>query len=447
MLDLSPSNSQTGFEITSKVPPQNIECEEQILGGILLDPQALERIAGKISAEAFYIRAHATIFEQMLWLHDQRQPTDLISVAVRLQDVGQLSKVGGQAKLAQLFDRTVSAVNIDRYAALVVDKWLRRRLIEAGYQIDALAHSGHLDIAEIVEEAQKKIFAIGSARPDETGAYAETIVLDVFDMIEQRMNSELPPGELTGFYDFDKMTNGLHPKDLIVIAGRPSMGKTAFATQILYELSKSKPTCFFSLEMSKEALIERLLSLESGVNSQHIQAGRLSENELTDFLDGMPVVQRAKLYIDDRPCPNVSEMASTCRQVAAEHGQLGVIVIDYLQLMCKTDDETKELGQITRALKGLAREMNAPVIVLSQLNRAVENRQCKRPVMSDIRQSGAIEQDADLIAMLYRDEYYNPDTPDRGIAEVIIAKHRNGPTGVTKLLFEKECVRFKNLRI
>jgi len=437
--------------IADQLPPQNIQAEEAILGGLLLDPNAIGRVAGKLEPAHFYVSAHAKLYAIALELQSQGQPVDLISTATALSDRGELEAIGGQARLVQLLDRTVSSVNIDQYAALVIDKFNRRQLIQAGREITALGFDTTAATADCTEQAEQKIFALSSARPSQTGAYNNDVVTDVFEQIEQRMNSDQLSGLPTGFYDFDNITGGLQAGSLVLVAGRPSMGKTSWAMQVAYETAigkhgEVKPVCVFSLEMSKEEVVQRQISLQGEISGSSLKSGKLTEAEMQKFYDAMVVVGGASLYTDDRPNPSVTEMSSTARQVAAEKGQLGAIVIDYVQLMGGDgSNRVQELAQISRQLKGLAREMNCPVILLSQLSRRVEERNNKRPMMSDLRDSGALEQDADLILMLYRDEYYNPDTPDRGIAEVIIAKHRNGPTGTVKLLFDGQYTKFKNL--
>ena len=434
--------------LAGKLPPQNVQCEEAILGGVLIDPDAISRVIGILKPNYFYVKAHQILFEVMVGLAIANQPIDLLSVAVRLNDLGQLAAIGGRAKLTQLAERTISAVNIDRYAAIVVDKHLRRELIKASRKAEALGYDEAQDLAEILDQVQRDILAIGNARPSETGAYVPEITGDVIGEIEKAIEYGNPAGNPTGFYDFDALTGGLHDGDLIIVAGRPSMGKTAIATQVVWKTSLSKPTAVFSLEMSKEQLDRRLISMESGVNGQRLLSGKMSDHEIGAMYEATGALSASSMYIDDRPNPTIGEMIATCRQIQAERGQLGMVMIDYLQLMSDgggNGNRTQELSQITRSLKGLARELDVPVIALSQLSRAVESRSDKRPMMSDLRESGALEQDADLILMLYRDEYYNPDTPERGIAEVKIAKHRNGPTGTVKLLFDSSTAQFKNL--
>ena len=442
--------NELNFEgLEDRLPPQNIEAEESILGGILLDPEAIGRIAELLLPDAFYISSHSTIYHTMLFLHGQGLPTDLISVASRLSDLGQLAAIGGQAKLVQLVDRTVSAVNIDRYAALVMDKYLRRQLIQAGREIDAMGYDTATDLEVVLDRAEQKVFNVTQKRPQQDLVPIYETLVGTFEDIESKHETQAQPGILTDFYDFDAMTGGLQPSDLIIVAGRPSMGKTAVSLGIAQNIAKTYrlPIAIFSLEMSKEQLVQRLLSSEAGIEANRLRAGRVSQNEWEPFNNALTSLSEMPIFIDDTPNIVVSEIRSKCRRLQAEQGKnLGLVLLDYLQLMeGGGDNRVQELSRITRSLKGLARELNVPVIALSQLSRGVEARTNKRPMMSDLRESGSIEQDADLIVMLYRDEYYNPDTPDRGITEMIIAKHRNGPTGIVKLLFEPQYTRFRNM--
>ncbi len=437
-----------GYDI-DKLPPQNIEAEEAILGGILLDPEAINRVVEVLTAEAFYVNTHQTIFEAAQGLHSLGQPTDLISVTAWLRDRDLLEKVGGQGKLAQLVERTVSAVNIDQYAALVMDKYFRRQLIQAGQEITGLGYQGATPLETVLDQAEQKIFSITQKRPQQDLVPLFETLIHTFQELEAQIETQAQPGFLSGFYDLDAMTGGFQTSDLIIIAGRPSMGKTAFSLNIARNLANSYqlPVAVFSLEMSKGQLVQRLLSSDSGIESNRLRAGRVSQNEWEPLSQALASLSEMPIFIDDTANITVTEMRSKCRRLQAEQGKpLGLVLLDYLQLMEGAgDNRVQELSRITRSLKGLARELDVPVIALSQLSRGVEARTNKRPMMSDLRESGSIEQDADLVAMLYRDEYYNPDTPDRGITELIIAKHRNGPTGVIKLLFDPQYTRFRNL--
>ncbi|MGG6297499.1 replicative DNA helicase [Leptolyngbya sp. AN02str] len=435
---------------SDRLPPQNIDAEEAILGGILLDPEAIGRVAELLRPEAFYITAHQEIYRAALTLMGQGQPTDLMSVASYLHDQSTLEKVGGQARIAQLVDRTVSAVNIDQYAQLVNDKYVRRRMIQVGTEVSYLAYETGTPLENILDQAEQKVFSITQSRPNQALVPTSDILTSTFSDIESRSLGMVLPGISCGFYDLDAMTQGFQRSDLIITAARPAMGKTSFCLNIARNISAfhKLPVAIFSLEMSKEQLVYRLLSSEAQVESGRLRSGRISQNEWEPLGYAISALSQMPIFIDDTPNISVTDMRSKLRRLQAEQGgALGLVLIDYLQLMegSGSENRVQELSRVTRALKGMARELNVPVIALSQLSRGVEARTNKRPMMSDLRESGAIEQDADLIVMLYRDEYYNPDTPDRGIAEVILTKHRNGPIGTVKLLFEPQFTRFRNL--
>ena len=433
----------------NSLPPQNIEAEESILGGILLDPKALSKISDSLIPEAFYVTTHQDIYRAALALQEKKKPTDLMTVSSWLQDNHLLDEIGGMPRLLQLIERTVSAANIDRYAELVMEKYMRRQLISTSGEIIELARDTTLDLENIFDESEQKIFRLTQKRPQDGLIFLGDTLIETFNEIERRQETTTLPGIETQFYDLDAMTSGLQPSDLIIIAGRPSMGKTSFALNIAYNIAQQNlPVAVFSLEMSKEQLTQRLLSSETHIESNRIRSARLSQNDLEKVFNGLDKLLKLPIYIDDTPNLTVSQMRSQVRRLQTEKkGQIGLVLIDYLQLMGEGgDNRVQELSKITRSLKAFAREINAPVIALSQLSRAVESRNNKRPMMSDLRESGALEQDSDLIMMLYRDEYYNPDSLDRGLAEVIITKHRNGPTGTIKLLFQSEFTKFLNLK-
>ena len=435
---------------THSLPPQNVEAEESILGGILLDPEAIGRVVDLITPEAFYVKAHREIYQAALVLHSQGKPTDLMTVTTWLADRGLLDQVGGTSKLAQLVDRTVSAVNIDRYGALVTDKYVRRQLITAGNEIIELGYDTATELEKVLDESEQKVFRLSQERPQQGLVPLADTLVQTFNEIENRQEEVALPGLISNFYDLDAMTSGFQRSDLIIVAGRPSMGKTAFGLGIAANVAKhyQLPVALFSLEMSKEQLALRLLASESGISSNRLRSGRIAQNDLDRLTLGIGALSELPIFIDDTANLTVMQMRSQVRRLQGEKkGQLGLVLLDYLQLMegSGRENRVQELSRITRSLKGLAREINTPVIALSQLSRGVESRNNKRPMMSDLRESGSIEQDADLVIMLYRDEYYNPDSVDRGVAEVIITKHRNGPTGMVKLLFQAELTKFENM--
>ncbi|MDF5720371.1 MAG: replicative DNA helicase [Rhizonema sp. PD37] len=434
---------------SDRLPPQNIEAEEAILGGILLDPEALSRVSDRLAPEAFYISAHKEIYQAALRLHSQGKPTDLLSLTSWLTDHDLLTRIGGRNKLASLVDRTVSAVNIDALATLVMDKYLRRQLVKAGNEIVQLGFETETELPIVLDHAEQKVFGITQSRPQAGLVHVSDTLINTFQDIETRHQGIALPGIPCGFYDLDAMTSGFQRSDLIIIAGRPSMGKTAFCLNLAHNIAASYklPIAVFSLEMSKEQLVQRLLASEAGIETGYLRTGRISQTQWEPLSRAIGMLSEMPIFIDDTPNITVTEMRSQARRLQAEAGtELGLIVIDYLQLMeGGGDNRVQELSRITRSLKGLARELRVPVIALSQLSRGVESRTNKRPMLSDLRESGSIEQDADLVIMLYRDDYYNTDTPDRGVAEVIVSKHRNGPTGTVKLLFDPQLTKFKNL--
>ena len=435
--------------LSDRLPPQNVEAEEAILGGILLDPEAIGRVMEVLNPDAFYVSAHKIIYRAAVELNGKGRPTDLMSVTAWLKDNELLEKIGGQGRLAQLVDRTLTAANIDQFAALVMEKFMRRRLIQVGGEIVQLGFETNAALEQSLDQAEQKLFAITQDRPQQSLTSTADILIDTFADIEQRSLGMVLPGVPCGFYDLDAMTQGFQRSDLIIAAGRPSMGKTSFVLNMARNIAAGQklPVAIFSLEMSKQQLVYRLLSSEVAMETSRLRTGRIAQHEWEMLGQAISTLTQYPVYIDDTPNISVVEMRSKARRLQAEQGgALGLILIDYLQLMeGGSDNRVQELSKITRSLKGLARELNVPIIALSQLSRGVESRTNKRPMMSDLRESGSIEQDADLIMMLYREEYYDPDTPDRGIAEVIITKHRNGPTGTVKLLFEPQFTRFRNL--
>ncbi len=434
---------------SNRLPPQNIEAEEAILGGILLDPEAIGRVSDRLVPEAFYISAHTTIYQAALRLHIQQKPTDLLSITSWLTDNDRLTQIGGRNKLATLVERTVSAVNIDALAGLVMEKYLRRQLIKAGNEIVHLGFETETELPIVLDNAEQKVFNVTQQKTQSGLVHIGDTLTNTYEDIETRHQGIALPGIPCGFYDLDAMTSGFQRSDLIIIAGRPSMGKTAFCLNLAHNIAAGYqlPVAVFSLEMSKEQLVQRLLASEAGIESSYLRSGRISQTQWDPLLRAINRLSETPIFIDDTSNITVTQMRSQARRLQAEQSKnLGLIVIDYLQLMeGSSDNRVQELSRITRSLKGLARELSVPIIALSQLSRGVEARTNKRPMLSDLRESGSIEQDADIVMMLYRDEYYSPDTPDRGIAEVIIAKHRNGPTGTIKLLFDPQFTKFKNL--
>jgi replicative DNA helicase len=441
------------FVSSDKIPPQNIEAEEAILGGILLDPGAIARVKDILVAKAFYISTHRDIYTAAVELHDKGNPTDLLAVINWLSDHNQLSKIGGRNKLASLVDRTVSAVNIDALAQLVMDKYYRRQLIHVSGEIFELAHDQTQEMGKQLETAFTKVLEVNNSAiaSQSEPTSLSSILMDAFERIESRNTGIRSFGITTGFRNLNAMLGGFKPEKLITIAGRPAMGKSSFLGNLAFNISslESLPTVIFSLEMGREEWGDRFLSQDVSIESIHLQNGSISKSQWHPLAKSISKLSELPIYIDDSPVLTVNLIRSKVKQLIAKHNRIGMVGIDYLQLMEGTDGDNYNLafqiGKITRGLKQLARECNTTVVILSQLNRGVESRNIKRPIMSDLRESGRIEEDSDLVLLLYRDEYYHPDTVDRGIAEVIVAKNRGGPTGTIKLLFDAQFTCFKNL--
>jgi replicative DNA helicase len=435
-----------------RIPPQNLEAEQSILGGILLDNQGLNAVVELLSAREFYSDSHRRIFEAILSLSDRSEPIDLITLSNILKDQKQLDKVGGAAYLAGLVDNVPSAANIAHYAKIVKEKAILRGLISTATDILTKTYDAGADVDTVLDEAEHAIFEISENKIRPAFFPIKDIIKDSFRAIEDLYaRKELVTGVPTGFDKVDDLTSGLQNSDLIIIAGRPSMGKTAFALNIAQYVStqRSIPVCLFSLEMAKEQIAMRMLASTAKVDSQRIRKGFLGETDWPKLTTAAGSLSEAPLFIDDSAAITVLEMKAKARRLKAEHG-LGLVIIDYLQLMRsggRKDSREQEISEISRSLKALAKELNVPVIALSQLNRQVEARTNRRPQMADLRESGAIEQDADVIAFIYRDEVYNKaeDNPEKGIAEVIIAKQRNGPIGMAKLAFLEKYTSFENL--
>jgi replicative DNA helicase len=435
-----------------KVPPQNLEAEQSILGGILLDNQALNPVLEILDQSDFYSDAHRKIFTAILELNNRNEPADLITLSNVLKDQKKLDQVGGVSYLAALVDNVGSAANIAYYAKIVKEKSILRRLIGTATEIISSSYETATDVDQVLDHAEHAIFDISENKIRPSFSPIREVIKDSFKNIERLYaNKELITGVATGFDKIDEITTGLQKSDLIIIAGRPSMGKTAFALNIAQyaALETQIPVAIFSLEMSKEQLSVRMLSAESRVDSQRMRKGFLGETDWPKLTAAAGRLSDAPIYIDDTPAITVIEMKAKARRLKSDAG-LGLIILDYLQLMrgsAYRDSREQEISEISRSLKALAKEISVPVIALSQLNRKVEDRTNRRPMMADLRESGAIEQDADVIAFIYRDEVYNQseDNPEKGIAEIIIGKQRNGPTGTIKLAFQEKFTRFENL--
>lgn len=443
---------ELNFSGNPALPPQNMEAEEAILGGILLDPEAISRVIDKLRPEMFYESNNKTVYEAALALHSQGKPTDLIAMTTWLIDHSKLQGIGIKQKLRSLTDGVISAVNIDALAELVIEKYDRRQLIKTGNELVQLGYQADLPIDEVKNQAEQKVYAVTQSNRSSNLSKIGDIALLNYQETVDIYNGLKPAGIPYGYYDLDAMTHGLQRGNLIYVAGRPASGKTSYAMNIASHVGgKLKlPVAIFGFEMTKEENTKRFLSVESHVELGKIISGKLSSEEWIRYREAVRKLQNEyNVYIDDNTANSVNSIHSACRSLTAQTGELGLVIVDYIQLMdepgFKSGERQLELSQISRKFKKMAGELNCPVMVLSQLSRGVETRADKRPIMSDLRDSGSLEQDANLVMMLYRDEYYNPESIEKGVAEIIIVKHRNGATGTVKLLFDAEYTQFKNM--
>ncbi|MCD7739791.1 MAG: replicative DNA helicase [Candidatus Gastranaerophilales bacterium] len=433
-----------------KMLPQSVEAEEAVLGAILVNPISLGRIIEFLKPESFYKPSHKLIYETMLELFKKNEPIDIVTVSEYLRNEEKLENVGGRAYINDLALNVVTTANIEFYARIIQEKEIKRALINAGSEIVSMSYENEAtDI--VLDNAQKLIFNIASQKDTSDLIPIQELVVASYEQIEERYNNKSDLiGVTTGFYDLNALTSGLQKSDLIILAARPSMGKTALALNIAQNLAmqEKKGVALFSLEMSKQQLVKRMLCSEAEVDTQRITSGNMQPKDWEKLVDAMTRLSDARIYIDDTSSITVTDIKAKCRRLMLEEKDLGLIVIDYLQLMeggGNPNDRNQQISQISRSLKGLARELDVPIIALSQLSRGVESRTDKRPMLSDLRDSGAIEQDADIVMFIYRDEYYNKDNNEnKGKAEVIIAKHRNGPVGTVELLFQSNITKFKN---
>jgi len=435
----------------SRIPPHDIEAEQSVLGSMIIDHEAIVAAAEILRGDDFYRPDHKQIYEACMDLFNDNSPIDLVTLKSRLEEKGLLEQVGGISYLSHLAASVPTSAHIKQYAKIVESKSILRRLIKACQDISAISYEAKEDVNVILNQAEHNIFHILQNKHTEDFSPMREVLLNAFDKIEEiYRNRGKVTGVPTGFIDLDYKTAGFQPSDFILIAARPSMGKTAFALNIAqYAAVRQKvPVAVFSLEMSKEQLVNRMLCAEAMVDSQKLRTGSLEQDDWVKIARAMGPLSEARIYIDDTPGISVMEMRAKCRRLKLEKG-IGLIFIDYLQLMSgdrRFDSRQQEISEISRSLKALAREMDAPVIALSQLSRACESRADHRPMLSDLRESGAIEQDADVVMFLYRDEYYHPDTEKKNQAEVIIAKQRNGPTGTVDLIWLGQYTKFVNMQ-
>lgn len=433
-----------------RLPPQNIEAEQAVLGAIFLEPSALTVASEILIPEDFYRASHQRIFHVMLKLNDEGKKVDIVTVSEELQGTNNLEDIGGIAYLSELAGSVPTAANIEYYAKIVEEKSLLRRLIRTATEIAQAGYQQEDEIETILSEAEKKIMEVSSRKNTGTFHNIKDVLVRTYDQIEEMHNrvGEIT-GLATGFIELDKITAGFQKNDLIIVGARPSMGKTAFALNIAQNVATKtgENVAIFSLEMGAEQLVMRMLCAEGNIDAQRLRTGSLTDEDWGKLTMAMGSLSNAGIFIDDTPGVRIQDIRSKCRRLKQEHG-IGMVIIDYLQLILgsgRSDNRQQEVSEISRGLKQLARELEIPIIALSQLSRGVEQRQDKRPMMSDIRESGSIEQDADIVAFLYREDYYNKEAENKNIIEIIIAKQRNGPTGTVSLAFIKEYNKFVNL--
>jgi replicative DNA helicase len=438
---------------TLRVPPHSVQGEQSVLGGLMLNSEAWNEISDKIASEDFYRREHQLIFQAMRALSEADQPLDVVTIAEELERRSELNDIGGMPYLGMLANETPTASNVPAYARIVREQSVMRQLIKVGNKI---ADSGYRPegrpVDDLLDQAETEVFRIAEQKDKGRQGFQniQALLTKTVDKIDELFNSDdALTGVSTGFNDFDGRTSGLQKADLVIVAGRPSMGKTTFAMNMCENVAigAGVPVAIFSMEMPAEALTMRMISSLGRINQQAVRSGKLEDDDWPRVTSAVNILSQAKIFIDDSAALTPNEIRARCRRLQKEHGQLGMVMVDYLQLMRAPeagDNRVNEISAISRGLKALAKELNCPVVALSQLNRSLEQRPNKRPVMSDLRESGAIEQDADLIVFIYRDEVYNEDSPDKGKAEIIIAKQRNGPIGTVNLTFQGQFTRFDN---
>lgn len=437
----------------AKLPPQNIDAEASLLGAILIDSDAIVKIADSVRAHDFYEEKHRYIFEGISQLYEGHSPVDVLTLADKLKANGTLELVGGAAYLTELTNYVPTAAHAEQYAGIVTQKSLRRRLIKASQNIVGLGYDESKDLKDLIEEAERHLFQVSQEHVGQDVISLEDILSESFDRLDElHKDKGKVRGIPTGFRDLDKILAGLQRSDLFILAARPSMGKTALALNLAHNIAvkSNEAVLFFSLEMSKEQLVDRLLAMESGVNAWSLRTGNLTDSDFEKIGTAMGALSEAPIFIDDTPGITVSDLRTKARREAHKR-KLGVIMVDYLQLMSgggrfgSEANRVQEISEISRGLKSIARELNVPLIALSQLSRSVESRSPQIPQLADLRESGSIEQDADVVAFLYREEYYRPDTDRKNLTDVLIKKHRNGPTGGVELYFDREKQRFRSL--
>ncbi len=434
-----------------RMPPHSVEAEQSMLGALMLDKEAIVKIADIVAPKDFYKGKHGKIYEAALSLYEKSDPIDLLSLSNTLEEKKQIDDVGGASYLASLVGMVPSASNITYYAKIVQKKAVLRRLIHAAAEISEMGYNEAEDVEKVLDEAEQTLFGISQNSLKQEFTPINKILGSAFDRLDElHKNKGEMRGVPTGFTDLDNLLSGLQKSDLIILAARPSVGKTSLALDIARSVgSKSKiPVGIFSLEMSSDQLVDRMIAAESNIDLWRLRTGNLKDSDFEKINDTMGKLSEAPIFIDDASSANIMEMRTMARRLQSEHN-LGLIVIDYLQLMegRSTENRTQEISEISRGLKNLAKELNVPILALSQLSRAVESRPDQRPKLSDLRESGSIEQDADVVMFIYREDRVNPDTENKGIAEIIVAKHRNGPVGSKQLFWQAESASYKNLEM
>jgi replicative DNA helicase len=430
----------------NKLVPQNIEAEEAVLGSLLIDPEALFRVAPFLKADDFYIQKNAWIYEAILALHERREPIDFVTLCDELERREQLEGVGGAAYITRLINAVPSAIHVEAYGHIVEHAAIRRRLISAASHIAKLAYQEDDNIDLTVDRAEQRLFSVSQRRITRDLAPIQDVIRRYYDRIEYLYDHrDEPLGVPSGFIDLDRLLGGFQRSDLVLVAARPSVGKTSLCLSFARHAANfGQRVAVFSLEMSSEQVVQRLVATETGIDAQRLRLGNLREDEWPLFTEATGKLSELPIFIDDTPSISILQMRTKARRLHAEHG-LDLILVDYLQLVTgevRSESRVQEVSYISRSLKGLARELDVPLIAASQLSRAVEQRTDKRPILADLRASGSLEQDADVVMFIYRDELYNPDTEMQHIAEIIISKHRNGPTGTVQLFFRERLAQF-----
>ncbi len=438
---------------SSMQPPQNTEAEASLLGALLIDSDAIVKIADSIHASDFFEKRHERIYEAMQQIYEHHQALDVLTLADRLKNNGYLDMVGGASYLTELTNFVPTASHVEQYANIVSQKSMRRKLISTSQEMIGLGYDETKELSELIEEAESRLFEVSQTHIKQNVISLEAILAESFDRLDDlHKDKQKIRGIPTGYKDLDSTLAGFQRSDLVILAARPSMGKTALALNFAHNIAvqSNQPVLIFSLEMSKEQLVDRLLSMESGVDAWALRTGNLTDADFEKIGQAMGTLSEAQIFIDDSPGITVSDLRTKARREAHQR-ELGLIIVDYLQLMSgharfsSEGNRVQEISEISRGLKGVARELNVPVLALSQLSRSVESRNPQIPQLADLRESGSIEQDADVVAFIYREEYYNPETDRKKLTDIFIKKHRNGPTGGIELYFDNEKQRFRSV--